>query len=96
MRVLFISLSHLLWTFGCLSASPESVFAMHSSPLKSIPILKVKAHRIINRSAILTQFLAMLLAGAFVLVAWRVYSAPLEALHMVLSFGATMGKRISV
>ncbi len=66
---------------------------MHSPPLSKIPFVKVKTRFIISRSAFLINFLVILLAGAFVLVAWRIYSNPIEAIHAVLSFGITLGTR---
>lgn len=39
------------------------------------------------------NILVILLAGAFVLVTWRIYSNPIEAIHAVLTFGITLGAR---
>jgi len=72
-------------------------WTLGSPPLKKIPFIKVKTPIIISRSAILANLLAVTLTGTFVLVAWRFYSNPAEAIQAVLSFGLTIGsQRISV
>ncbi len=67
--------------------------AICSPPLKNIPFLQVKSHIIISRSALLTNLFAAILTGTFILVAWRVYSDPAEAIQAVWSFGVTLGSR---
>jgi small-conductance mechanosensitive channel len=68
-------------------------WAIDSPPFKKIPLLQVKARIIISRSALLSNLFAATLTGTFMLVAWRVYSNPVEAIQAVWSFGFTMGPR---
>lgn len=66
---------------------------VYSPSLKKIPFLKTKTRIIISRSALLTNLFAATLTTTLVLVAWRVYSYPVEAIQAVWSFGVTVGPR---
>ena len=68
-------------------------WAVNSPPLKKIPFLQVKTHIIISRSALLTNLFAATFTGTLILVAWRVYGNPAEAIQAVWSFGVTLGDR---
>jgi small-conductance mechanosensitive channel len=68
-------------------------WAMQSAPLKKIPFLQSKANVIVSRSALLTNLLIGALFFTFILVTWRLYDRPIEALQGVLSFGFTVGSR---
>jgi small-conductance mechanosensitive channel len=68
-------------------------WAMQSAPLKKIPFLQSKANVIVSRSALLTNLLLGALFFTFILVTWRLYDRPIEALQGVLSFGFTVGSR---
>jgi len=68
-------------------------WAMQSAPLKKIPFLQSKASVIVSRSTLLTNLIVGALIATFILVAWRVYDRPIEAIQGVLSFGFTVGSR---
>lgn len=68
-------------------------WAIDSLPLKNIPLLQVKTGIIISRSALLSNLFGAILTVTFMLVAWRVYSNPVEAIQAVWSFGITIGPR---
>ncbi len=68
-------------------------WVIYSPPLKRFPFLQVKQDLIVSRSALLTNLLAATLSWTFILVAWRVYSGPAEAIQAVWSFGVTLGSR---
>lgn len=66
---------------------------INSPPLRKIPLLHVKTPLIINRSALCTDMLAVSLTLTFILVTWRIYSSPAEAIQAIWSFGVTLGDR---
>jgi len=68
-------------------------WAMQSAPLKKIPFLQSKANVIVSRSALLTNLIVGALFVTFILVAWRLYDRPIEAIQGLLSFGFTVGSR---
>jgi small-conductance mechanosensitive channel len=77
----------MLMVRGCLE------WAMQSARLKKVPFLQSKASVIVSRSALLTNLILGALIVTFVLVAWRVYDRPIEAIRGVLSFGFNVGSR---
>jgi small-conductance mechanosensitive channel len=66
---------------------------IQSPPLGNIPYLQSKADVIVSRSALLTNFLIGALFTTFILVIWRVYDRPAEAIHGLFSFGFMLGSR---
>lgn len=64
-----------------------------SPPFKRIPFLEVKTPVILSRSALLANLFAATLTGTFILVVWRVYDNPAQAIQAVWSFGITAGAR---
>jgi potassium efflux system protein len=77
----------MLMTRGCLE------WAMQSAPLKKIPFLQSKAKVIVSRSALLANLLIGALLLTLILVAWRLYDRPIEAIKGVMSFGFIVGSR---
>ncbi|MFT5700943.1 MAG: potassium efflux system protein [Desulforhopalus sp.] len=67
--------------------------AVNNPTYKKIPFLQVKAPLLINRSALLTDLFAATLTVTFILVTWKVYSSPAEAMEAILSFGVNLGSR---
>lgn len=68
-------------------------WALYSPPFKKMPFLEMKTQVIINRSALLANLFAATLTGTFILVVWRVYDNPADAIQAVWSFGMTLGSR---
>ncbi|MGB5921684.1 MAG: mechanosensitive ion channel domain-containing protein [Syntrophobacteria bacterium] len=68
-------------------------WAMQSAPLKKIPFLQSKANVIVSRSALLANLLVGALLLTFILVTWRLYDRPIEAIQGLMSFGFTVGSR---
>jgi small-conductance mechanosensitive channel len=66
---------------------------IQSPPLRKIPYLQSKANIIVSRSALLTNVLIGALFTTFILVIWRVYDRPAEAIHGVFGFGFMVGSR---
>jgi len=68
-------------------------WAMQISPLKKIPFLQSKANVIVSRSALLANLLIGAIFVTFILVTWRLYDRPIEAIQGLMSFGFTVGSR---
>jgi len=66
---------------------------IQSPPLKRLPYLQSKANVIVGRSALLTNVLIGALFTTFILVIWRVYDRPAEAIDGVFGFGFMVGSR---
>ena len=66
---------------------------IQTPPLRNIPYLQSKAKVIVSRSAILTNVLIGALFTTFILVIWRVYDRPAEAIRGVFGFGFMVGSR---
>jgi len=66
---------------------------IQSPPLKRLPYLQSKANVIVSRSALLTNVLIGALFTTFILVIWRVYDRPAEAIQGVFGFGFMVGSR---
>jgi small-conductance mechanosensitive channel len=66
---------------------------IQSPPLKRLPYLQSKANVIVSRSALLTTVLIGALFTTFILVIWRVYDRPAEAIEGVFGFGFMVGTR---
>ncbi|MEJ2364271.1 MAG: mechanosensitive ion channel [Deltaproteobacteria bacterium] len=61
--------------------------------LRNVPYLQSKANVIVSRSAILTNVLIGALFTTFILVIWRVYDRPAEAIEGFFGFGFMVGSR---
>jgi small-conductance mechanosensitive channel len=90
--------SSLTTTFAVLAAWMLILMArstlewiIQSPPLRKIPYLQSKANVIVSRSAILTNVLIASLFATFILVIWRVYDRPTEAIQGVFGFGLMVG-----
>jgi potassium efflux system protein len=66
---------------------------IQSPPLKRLPYLQSKADVIVGRSALLTNVLIGALFATFILVIWRVYDRPAEAINGLFGFGFMVGSR---
>ncbi len=66
---------------------------IQTPPLRNIPYLQSKANVIVSRSALLTNVLIGALFTTFILVIWRVYDRPAEAIQGVFGFGFMVGSR---
>jgi small-conductance mechanosensitive channel len=66
---------------------------IQTPPLRNIPYLQSKANVIVSRSALLTNVLIGTLFTTFILVIWRVYDRPAEAIQGVFGFGFMVGSR---
>jgi potassium efflux system protein len=66
---------------------------IQSPPLKRLPYLQSKANVIVSRSALLTNVLIGALFTTLILVIWRVYDGPAEAIQGVFGFGFMVGSR---
>ncbi len=66
---------------------------IQSPPLRGIPFLQSKANVIVSRTALLTNVLIGALFATLILVIWRVYDRPAEAIQGVFSFGFMVGSR---
>ena len=66
---------------------------LNSPPFRKIPLLHAKTPLIIRRSALCTNMLATTLTVTFILVTWRIYSSPAEAIQAIWSFGFNLGDR---
>jgi potassium efflux system protein len=66
---------------------------IQSPPLRNIPYLQSKANVIVSRSALLANVLIGALFATFILVIWRVYDRPAEAIQGLFSFGFMVGSR---
>jgi len=66
---------------------------IQSPPLRRLPYLQSKADVIVGRSALLTNVLIGALFTTFILVVWRVYASPAEAIQAVFGFGFMVGSR---
>ena len=64
-----------------------------SPPLKRLPFLQSKADVIVSRSALLTNVLIIALFTTFILVIWRVYERPADAIEGFFGFGFMVGSR---
>ena len=64
-----------------------------SPPLKRLPFLQSKADVIVSRSALLTNVLIAALFTTFILVIWRVYERPADAIEGFFGFGFMVGTR---
>lgn len=92
--------SSLTTTFTVLAAWMLALMArstlewiFQSPPLRKIPFLQSKANMIVSRSALLTNVLIGALFTTFILVIWRVYDRPIEAIQGVFAFGFMVGSR---
>jgi small-conductance mechanosensitive channel len=92
--------SSLTTTFAVLAAWMLMLMArstlewiIQSPPLRKIPYLQSKANVIVSRSALLTNVLIASLFATFILVIWRVYDRPAEAIQGVFGFGFMVGSR---
>jgi small-conductance mechanosensitive channel len=68
-------------------------FIIQSSPLKRFPIVQAKADVIVNRSALLANLFIFFLTITLILVVWRVYENPTQAIEHILQFGFDVGSR---
>jgi potassium efflux system protein len=66
---------------------------IQSPPLRKIPFLQSKANVIVSRSALLTNVLIAALFTTFILVIWRVYERPADAIEGFFGFGFMAGSR---
>ena len=66
---------------------------IQSPPLRKIPFLQSKANVIVSRTALLTNVLIVALSATLILVIWRVYDRPAEAIQGVFGFGFMVGSR---
>jgi len=66
---------------------------IQSPPLRKIPYLQSKADVIVSRSALLTNVLIGAFLATLILVIWRVYDRPAEAIQGVFGFGFMVGSR---
>ena len=66
---------------------------IQSPPLRNIPFLQSKADLIVSRSALLTNVLIAALFSTFILVIWRVYAGPAEAIQGLFGFGFMVDSR---
>jgi len=66
---------------------------IQSPPLKKIPYLQSKANVIVSRSALLANVLIGAFSATLILVIWRVYDRPAEAIQGVFGFGFMVGSR---
>jgi potassium efflux system protein len=92
--------SSLTTTFAVLAAWMLMLMArstlewiIQSPPLRKIPFLQSKANLIVSRSVLLTNVLIASLFATFILVIWRVYDSPAEAIQGVFGFGFMVGSR---
>jgi potassium efflux system protein len=92
--------SSLSTTFSVLAAWMLMLMArsalewiIQSPPLRRLPYLQSKAEVIVGRSAILSDVLIGALFTTFILVIWRVYDSPGEAIQGVFGFGFMVGSR---
>jgi len=92
--------SSLATTFAVLGAWMLMLMArgtlewiIQTPPLRNIPYLQSKANVIVSRSALLTNVLIGALFTTFILVIWRVYDRPAEAIQGVFGFGFMVGSR---
>jgi small-conductance mechanosensitive channel len=66
---------------------------IQSPPLRKIPFLQSKANVIVSRSALLTNVLIGAFSATLILVIWRVYDRPAEAIQGVFGLGFMVGSR---
>ena len=96
-HVLEASLSTTFTVLGAwmlmLMARGTLEWAIQTPPLRHIPYLQSKANVIVSRSALLTNVLIVALFTTFILVIWRVYDRPAEAIQGVFGFGFMVGSR---
>jgi len=92
--------SSLATTFAVLGAWMLMLMArstlewiIQSPPLKRLPFLQSKADVIVSRSALLTNVLIAALFTTFILVIWRVYERPADAIEGFFGFGFMVGTR---
>jgi small-conductance mechanosensitive channel len=92
--------SSLATTFAVLGAWMLMLMAhgslewiIQTPPLRNIPYLQSKANVIVSRSALLTNVLIGALFATLILVIWRVYDRPAEAIQGVFGFGFMVGSR---
>jgi small-conductance mechanosensitive channel len=92
--------SSLATTFAVLGAWMLMLMArgtlewiIQTPPLRNIPYLQSKANVIVSRSALLTNVLIGALFTTLILVIWRVYDRPAEAIQGVFGFGFMVGSR---
>ncbi|MCG6918720.1 MAG: mechanosensitive ion channel [Deltaproteobacteria bacterium] len=96
-HVLQASLSTTFTVLGAwmlmLMARGTLEWVIQTPPLRHIPYLQSKANVIVSRSALLTNVLIGALFTTFILVIWRVYDRPAEAIQGVFGFGFMVGSR---
>jgi small-conductance mechanosensitive channel len=96
-HVLQSSLSTTFTVLGAwmlmLMARSTLEWIIQTPPLRNIPFLQSNANVIVSRSALLTNVLIGALFATFILVIWRVYDRPAEALQGLFSFGFMVGSR---
>jgi len=96
-HVLKASLSTTFVVLGAwmlmLMARSTLEWIIQTAPLRNIPYLQSKADVIVSRSALLTNVLIGALFTTFILVIWRVYDRPAEAIQGVFGFGFMVGSR---
>jgi small-conductance mechanosensitive channel len=96
-HVLKASLSSTFTVLGAwmlmLMAHSALEWIIKSPPLRRLPYLQTKADVIVSRSALLTNVLIGALFTTFILVVWRVYGSPAEAIRGVFGFGFMLGSR---
>jgi potassium efflux system protein len=76
-----------------LMARGTLAWIIQTPPLRNIPYLQSKANVIVSRSALLTNVLIGALFTTFILVIWRFYDRPAEAIQGVFGFGFMVGSR---
>lgn len=67
--------------------------AVNSPLYQKSPILQVRTPVIISRSTLFTNLFVIILAGTFILVTWRIYNSPAEAIQAIWSCGINLGSR---
>jgi small-conductance mechanosensitive channel len=80
------------WMFMLIARSTLE-WIIQSPPLRKIPFLQSKANVIVSRSALLTNVLIGAFSATLILVIWRVYDRPAEAIQGVFGFGFMVGSR---
>ncbi len=80
------------WMF-MLMARGTLEWIIQTRPLKKLPFLQTKANVIVSRSALYANFLIGALFTTLILVIWRVYDSPAEAIQGVFGFGFMLGSR---
>ncbi len=65
--------------------------AFESLPLESLPLLRKHAGSILSRGIFIANALIVFFVGANLLVAWKLYAIPVDAIHDILAAGFSVG-----